>query len=95
MAIGQPTRAQLDSYLSDAVRTVEQAFSRLTELTAWFTDRTDPDLVAIGYTAVEIADIRAALLDMRDLGRLRMGTSTLGVAKDFRTSTRKLHGPVL
>lgn len=93
MAIGFPKdKANIDMNLGDISQAINRAFRRAVQLNTELTAYTDPQLTAAGYTAGEVATLRAMVADMTQLNNIYMGTANLAAAKDFRTNLRPLWG---
>lgn len=95
MAIGYPKdKANIDAQLGDISQSVNRAFRRAVELGAELTAYPDAALTGVGYTAGEVATLRAMVTDMNQLNDIYTGAATLGSAKDFRTNIRPLWGVI-
>jgi hypothetical protein len=49
-------------------------------------------LIALGFTADEVATLKTAFTDLSQLGRIWAGAEALAAPKDFRTFVRRLWG---
>lgn len=93
MAIGYPKdKASIDGVLGDVSQSFQRTFRRAIQLGAELTAYTDAQLTAAGYTAGEVATLRAFVTDTAQLNNLYTGAATLGSVKDFRASLRPLWG---
>lgn len=95
MTIGYPKdKGQIDSQLGDISQSMNRAFRRATQLGAELTAYSDAQLTAAGYTAPEVASLRAMVADVVQFNNIYTGAAALAVAKDFRTNLRPLWGVV-
>jgi hypothetical protein len=91
--IGLPvTKAELDTRSGNLARSFQANFEDVGILQAYFAATPDQDLVALGYTAQEVATIKTAFADLTQLATIWTGTAALPTAKDFRTFVRQLWG---
>lgn len=93
MSIGiAVTKVEIDSRVGDTARSFLRAFEQVDDIKFFLDATPDDDLVALGYTANEVAVIKTAFGDLTQLRQIWEGTATLGTAKDFRTFVRRLWG---
>lgn len=93
MAIGYPKdKNSIDSILGEVSMGMQRSFRRAVQLNTELTAYTDAQLTAAGYTAGEVATLRAFVTDMTQLNNIYTGAATLGTVKDFRTNLRPLWG---
>lgn len=93
MAIGYPKdKNSIDSIVGEISSGFQRAFRRSGQLNVELTAYTDAQLTTAGYTAGEVATLRAMVTDMTQLNNIYTGAATLGTAKDFRTNLRPLWG---
>jgi hypothetical protein len=93
MSVGLPiTKNEIDTRAGDIARRFQQNFGDVVTLQQYLVATPDPDLVALGYTADEIASLKTAYLDLTQLGRIWIGAEPLTAAKDFRVFVSRLWG---
>lgn len=93
MSVGLPvTKDEIDSRAGDTARTFQRAFKDVLTLKSFLDQTPDPDLVALGYTAGEVATLKTAYTDLAQLATIWTGEAALPAAKDFRTFVRQLWG---
>lgn len=86
------TKDQVDVICGGIAKELHRQLNRGQDLFQAMQDVTDAQLGTMGYTAQEITDLRAALSDMNDLGKIYKGNIALAAAKDFRLSFKKIYG---
>lgn len=93
MSIGiVTTKGEIDSRMGQLARDYQKVFLDLSVLKTYFDATADPTLVALGYTAGEVAILKSAIADLNQLYDISRGAATLGVAKDFNAFVRQLWG---
>lgn len=93
MSVGYPkNKDTIDSLFGELAQSTNRNFRRAVELKNEIDAYTDPQLTTIGYSAAEIAQIRAMAADLSQLNGIYTGVATLASAKDFRVSLRPLWG---
>lgn len=93
MSVGiQVTKGEIDSRVGQMARDFQKLFRDLPILKTFLDATPDNDLVALGYTAGEVATIKTAVNDLDQLRTIWLGTSNLTNAKDFTTFVRRLWG---
>ena len=93
MSVGLPiTKSEIDSRAGDTARAFQRAFADVATLKGYLDATPDADLVALGYTAGEVATLKTAWADLSQLGTIWAGAASLATAKDFRTFVRQLWG---
>ena len=93
MAVGYAlSKGEIDARAGEISRMFQKAFDDVAVMKG-FLDRTvDADLVAIGYTADDVALLKTAFSDLTQLGRIFIGGEALAAPKDFRTFVARLWG---
>lgn len=86
------TKQTIDSAAGSVAVAVEVALTKARQLKYFMDGQVDADLVALGYTAGEVATLRSAAADLDTLAAVYQGASTQGSVKDFRTFARRLTG---
>lgn len=85
-------KSSVDGEIGAIGRDLNLVVGRIINFKAWLDGQTDPDLVALGYSAPDIANMRSALGDAQQLANIYSGTATLTNVKDFRTFLKRLWG---
>lgn len=88
----QVTKGEIDSRMGQMARDFQGVFSDLQILKSFFDATLDADLVALGYTAGEVAVLKSAIADMFQLYQISIGAQNLTNAKNFTTFLRQLWG---
>lgn len=86
------TKGEIDSRMGQLARDYQKVFRDLAILKSYFDATTDPTLVALGYTAGEVAILKSAIADLNQLYDISRGAANLTTAKDFNTFVRQLWG---
>ena len=93
MAIGlNPTKSEIDTMCGVVARDIQKALDRVEAFKYWLDAKTDADLIALGYTAGEVATLRSAWGDAAQIAHIYKGELNLTLAKDFRTFIRQVWG---
>lgn len=93
MSVGLPvTKNEIDSRAGDTARTFQRAFRDVLTMKGYLDQTPDPDLIALGYTANEIAILKTAWTDLTQLATIWTGGAALPEAKDFRAFVREIWG---
>ena len=93
MAIGYPKdKSSIDGVLGDVAQSLNRTLRRAIQLGTELSAYSDATLTAVGYSAGEVATLRAFVTDMTQLNNIYTGAATLGSVKDFRTNVRPLWG---
>lgn len=93
MSVGiQVTKGEIDSRVGQIARDFQKLFRDLPILKNFLDATPDADLIALGYTAGEVATIKTAINDLEQLRGIWLGTSNLANVKDFTTFVRRLWG---
>jgi hypothetical protein len=93
MAVGiLVTKGEIDSRMGDLARSFQGTFADAAVLKSFFDSAIDADLIALGYTAGEVAILKSAIADVHQLFQIYSGAATLTTAKDFTTFLRQLWG---
>lgn len=86
------TKQTIDVTLGDAAQAVNLAMINVENAKRFLDPAQDEDLIALGYTAEDVAAIRSAFADLDQLRRIYEGLEDLTPAKDFRTFSQRLYG---
>lgn len=93
MSVGLPvTKNEVDSRAGDIARAFQQQFENVATMQGFLSAKTEADLVALGYSADEVASLKTAYTDLAQLGRIWAGAEPLAAAKDFRVFVSRLWG---
>jgi hypothetical protein len=86
------TKQSIDATSGSVAVAVDTALTRVRQFKYFLDGTVDADLVALGYTAAEVATLRSAYTDLDQLATVYQGGALLAVAKDFRVFARRLMG---
>lgn len=93
MSVGYPkNKESIDGIVGELALAINRNFRRAVQLKTELDAYTDQQLTTAGYTAGEVAALRAMAADLNQLNTIYTGAATLGTAKDFRASLRPLWG---
>jgi len=93
MSVGLPvTKQEIDTRSGDLARSFQKNFDDVITLQGYLAATVDADLIALGYTANEVAILKTSLADLAQLGTIWTGAAALPDPKDFRTFVRQLWG---
>jgi hypothetical protein len=93
MAVGYALqRAEIDARAGEITRHFQKAFDDVAVMQGFLTRTVDADLIALGYTANDVALLKTAFADLTQLGRIFLGAEPLPAVKDFRTFVGQLWG---
>lgn len=87
-------KASIDSIVGMLAQELNRNFRRCVQLKTELDAYTDGQLTGAGYTAGEVAALRAFATDTTQLEGIYRGASNLGTAKDFKASCRPLWGVI-
>ena len=85
-------KASIDSIVGMLAQELNRNFRRCVQLKTELDAYTDGQLTGAGYTAGEVAALRAFATDTTQLEGIYRGATNLGTAKDFKASCRPLWG---
>lgn len=93
MSVGLPvSKNEIDNRAGDIARSFQAAFDNVAVMKVYLDGTVDADLVALGYTADEVATLKTAWADLTELGTIWTGQAALTAPKDFRTFVRRIWG---
>ena len=93
MSFGLPvTKAEVDGRAGDIARGFQKHFEDVATMQGYLTATPEADLIALGYTADDVATLKTAFSDLAQLGRIWAGAEPLAAAKDFRVFVSRLWG---
>jgi len=91
MSIGlAATKSEIDSRSGDLARNFQRSFNQVEVLKAYMDATPDADLITLGYTLPEVANLKTAVNEMNQLAGIWNGTANLSVAKDFKIFIQRL-----
>jgi hypothetical protein len=91
MSAGSVTLAEIDATATQLARAVFSALYNIQKFKENCLDTlTDNDLLALNYTAPEVARLRSAISDLDQLRTIFQSGATLPTAKDFRVFAKQL-----
>lgn len=85
-------KSSIDNEVGAIGRDLNLVVGRIVNFKAWLDGQLDADLAALGYNSTDIANMRSALGDAKQLADIYAGTATLGSTKDFRTFLKRIWG---
>lgn len=86
------TKAEIDSRAGDIARSFQRQFEDVATMQGYLTATAESDLIALGYTADDVASLKTAYNDLAQLARIWAGAEPLAAAKDFRVFVSRLWG---
>lgn len=86
------TKNEIDQAISAIGQDMHMVMIRSVEFKYWLDGIPDGDLTTLGYTAGDIANLRTAVADCKQISDIFNGLANLSVAKDFRTFLRRVWG---
>lgn len=86
------TKGEIDSRAGDIARAFQQQFENVATMQGYLTATPEADLIALGYTADDVATLKTAWNDLAQLARIWAGAEPLAAAKDFRVFVSRLWG---
>lgn len=87
-----PTKAEIDARAGEIARAFQTAFDNVATMSGYLSRTVDQDLIALGYSADEVATLKTAFGDLAQLARMWIGQDALDAPKDFRTFVARLWG---
>ena len=91
--VGLPvTQDEINTRAGEIARGFQRQFEDVTTMQEYLLQTPDSDLIALGFTADDVASLKTAFGDLAQLGRIWVGAEPLAAAKDFRTFVRRLWG---
>jgi hypothetical protein len=93
MAVGFVlSKAEIDALAGQIARRFQDAFQDVGTMQAFLLKTTEPELVALGYTADDVATLKTAFTDLELLARIWVGLDPLPAPQDFRVFVSRLWG---
>jgi hypothetical protein len=86
------TKREVDTRAGDIARAFQRAFDDVATMQGFLLRTVDSDLIALGYTADDVATLKTAYTDLAQFGGIWAGRDPLPAAKDFRTFVSRLWG---
>ena len=91
--VGFPAdKAALDARAGNLAVQLRDSLDAAARLKSWLDTRTEGDLVALGYTAAEVAVLKSAYTDLAALRQVANGQQTVGTANNFLFWSAQLCG---
>jgi hypothetical protein len=78
-----PTKAALDQRLASVVVAGESWLEDVQRLKTWLDGQSEQDLVTLGYSSGDVAELKSAATDLDNLRKVGYGQSTQAVANNF------------
>lgn len=86
MPVGIPvTKADVNTAYTTLSRQLHNTFQSIQQFQTYLTATPDADLVAMGFTSGEVAQIKSGMTDADQLRQVFQGTATRNPAYDYRT----------
>jgi hypothetical protein len=93
MSLGlQPAKLDVDQLSGQLTRDITNLLRQAAAFNTWLIAQNDAALTALGYTTVDIANLRGAFNDLNTLSTVFTGAATVQVAYDFRSYCRWVYG---
>lgn len=93
MSVGlDVTKREVDTRAGDIARTFQRVFDDVATMQGFLLRTVDADLIALGYTADEVATLKTAYADLAQLAGIWVGNDPLPAAKDFRVFVSRIWG---
>ena len=94
MSVGYATsKGEIDNRAGDICRRAQQLFRDVTVMQGYLTQTPNADLVGMGYSDQDVADLKTAFTDLSNLGTIFVGQdSPVALPYDFRTFVRLIWG---
>jgi hypothetical protein len=86
------SKSEIDSRMGNLARTFQQIFRDEVVMKSYFDSTVDSDLLALGYTAQEVATLKSAINDLDQLRQVAFGETDITPAKDFTAFLHLLWG---
>jgi len=86
------TKDEIDIRAGDIARQFQRSFGDVLTLQQFLAATPNADLIALGYTDAEVADLKTAFADLMELGTIWIGDAALAAPKDFRVFVSRLWG---
>lgn len=87
-----PTKVEIDGVVGNLTRQLAELFTKVETMQYYLVGTISADLEAKGYTPNEVALVKSAFTDLKQLHDIFTGTVNLASAKDFRTFVKQLWG---
>ena len=78
-----PTKAALDQRLASIVVAGESWLEDVQRLKTWLDTQTDQNLIDLGYSAGDVAELKSAATDLDNYRKVGYGQGTQAVANNF------------
>lgn len=85
-------KSDVDTTAGSIARDLNVVCARIVNFKMWLDAQLDSDLTALGYTTADVANLRSAYVDAKQLADLYAGAAVVATAKDFRTFLKRLFG---
>jgi hypothetical protein len=86
------TKQSIDVTIGEACQALNIAFINVENAKRFLDPAQDEDLIALGYTPEDVANLRSAMGDLDRLRSVYEGGDTVEVAYDFRTFAQRIFG---
>jgi len=93
MSVGLPaTKSDIDNQAGRLALALRDDLGRIRLFKAWLDTQADGNLTGLTYSQAEVDTLRSAYGDLDELRAIYEGSTTLSVAKDFRTFAKLVTG---
>lgn len=86
------TKSEIDTRAGDIARNFQRQFEDVATMQGYLLATSEADLIALGYTADDVASLKTAFTDLAQLAKIWTGAEPLPAAKDFRVFVSRLWG---
>lgn len=86
------TKQEIDTRAGDTARAFQRAFEDVLTMQSYLVATDEPTLIALGYTAQEVAVLKTSFADLLQLEKIWHGVEALPAPKDFTQFVRQLWG---
>jgi hypothetical protein len=86
------SKGEIDSRMGDLARNFQKLFRDEVVMKSYFDSTVDSDLLALGYTAQEVATLKSSIADLDQLRLVATGEQDVTPAKDFTAFLHLLWG---
>lgn len=93
MAVGfGADKAAIDARAGHHAMTIRDTLDEAARVKTWLDGKTEAELVALGYTATEVATLKSAYTDLDNLRKIANGTQAQPTASNFLFWAARLVG---
>ena len=85
----------INNNVGTVCREIDKDLATVESIKVWLDSQTDQDLIDLGFTSGDVANIKTAMNELKQLRDIYIGAVNLAVAKDFRVFPRRLQGIIM